>query len=77
MKIGQKLVQTLIDYAKENGYENMYLETSAPYGTKFGAMYLYEKMNFKYLRSFHFGWPNCIFAWLTSLKIVSYIYRIQ
>ena len=28
MKIGRKLVQALIDLAKENGYENMYLETS-------------------------------------------------
>ena len=31
MKIGRKLVQALIDVAKENGYENMYLETSGPF----------------------------------------------
>ena len=77
MNIDQKLVQSLIDHAKENGYEEMYLETSAPSGIKFDAMYLYEKMGFKYLRSFDFGWPFYCFAWFTSLKIMSYIHRIQ
>ena len=75
MKIGRKIVQSLIDIAKENGYENMYLETSGPYGTKWDALYLYEKMNFKYLRSMGFSWPGCIFSFFTSIRVVSYIYR--
>ena len=77
MKIGKKLLHALIDCARQNGYEEMYLETSAPYGIKFDAMYLYEKMGFKYLRSFDFDWPYYCFAWCTSLKIMSYIHRIQ
>ena len=39
MKIGRKLVQSLIDVAKENGCENMYLVTSGPYGTKWRLNY--------------------------------------
>ena len=77
MKIGQKLVQALIDMAKENGYENMYLETSGPIAFRWDAICLYEKMGFEYLRSKNFGWPVNIFALLTNLKVVSYIYRIQ
>ena len=77
MKIGRKIVQSLIDVAKENGYENMYLVTSGPYGTKWNALYLYEKMNFKYLRSMGFSWPTCILGCFTSIRGVSYIYRIE
>ena len=77
MKIGRKIVQSLIDVAKENGYGNMYLETSGPYGTKWDALYLYEKMNFKYLRNMQFSWPGCIFGCFTSIRVVSYIYRIE
>ena len=77
MKIGRKLVQSLIDVAKENGYENMYLVTSGPYGTKWNALYLYEKMNFKYLRSMGFSWPTCILGCFTSIRGVSYIHRIE
>ena len=79
MKIGQKLIQALIDLAKENGFEEIYLETSAPYGfhSVRDAVCLYEKMNFQHLRTFKFGWPTSIFAWLTSLRVMSYIYRIQ
>jgi GNAT superfamily N-acetyltransferase len=77
MKIGRKIVQSLIDVAKENGYGNMYLETSGPYGTKWDALYLYEKMNFKYLRSMGFSWPGCIFGCFTSIRVVSYIYLIE
>ena len=77
MKIGRKIVQSLIDVAKENGYENMYLVTSGPYGTKWNALYLYEKMNFKYLRSMGFSWPTCILSCFTSIRGVSYIHRIE
>ena len=79
MKIGQRLIQSLIDLAQENGFEEIYLETSAPYGfhSVRDAVCLYEKMNFQHLRTFKFGWPSSIFAWLTSLRVMSYIYRIQ
>ena len=75
MKIGQKLVQALIDFAKENDYENMYLETSGPSGAKWDAIHLYEKMNFKYVRSRKPNWRRS--GWITCLEVVSYIYRIK
>ena len=77
MKIGRKLVQALIDVAKENKYESMYLETSGPFASRWDAICLYEKIGFEYLGSKNFGWPVNIFASLTNLRVVSYIYRIQ
>ena len=74
MKIDRKLVQALLDFAKENGYENMYLETSGPSGTKWDAVHLYENMNFEYLRSKK-HWS--VFALITGIHSVSYIQRIK
>ena len=74
MKIGRKLVQALLDFAKENGYENMYLETSGPSGTKWDAVQLYENMNFEYLRSKK-HWS--VFALITGIHSLSYIQRIK
>ena len=46
LKIGRKLVQALIDTAKENGFDNLFLETS---NAQINANKLYQKMNFKFL----------------------------
>ena len=47
LSIGRKLVQALIDTAKENGYDVLYLETS---NAQKNARRLYERMNFEFLR---------------------------
>ena len=46
-KIGQKLVQALLNTAWSNGFDSMYLETT---NAQTSAINLYEKMDFKYLR---------------------------
>lgn len=45
--IGRKLVQTLMDIARDEGYETVYLETTSP---QFEAINLYTKMGFQFLR---------------------------
>ena len=74
LKIGEKLVKTLIDVAIKNGYNTMYLDTSEP--QKAGQR-LYEKLGFKYLRSL----PMMVFGinigLLCGLKDVAYLKRIH
>ena len=74
LKIGEKLVKTLIDIAIKDGYDTMYLDTSEP--QKAGQR-LYEKLGFKYLRSL----PMMVFGinigLLCGLKDVAYLKRIH
>ena len=70
LKIGRKLVQALNDTAKENGYNTMYLETwPRP------AEILYEKMKFKFFREKTY--LSSAIDFLTGMKLLCYIYRIQ
>ena len=71
-KIGQKLVQALMDTAKENGYDMMYCETSNP---QIGALKLYEKMNFRPLHDVPFPWP--ILDFLSGLKVKTFVREIN
>ena len=48
LKIGEKLLVSVIDLAKENGYNTMYLETNE---TQKAAQGLYKKYGFKYLNN--------------------------
>ena len=48
LKIGEKLLVSLIDLVKENGYKTMYLETNE---TQKAAQWLYKKHGFKYLNN--------------------------
>ena len=48
LKIGEKLLVSVIDLAKENGYDTMYLETSE---TQKAAQGLYKKHGFEYLNN--------------------------
>ena len=48
LKIGKKLLVSVIDMAKENGYNTMYLETNE---TQKAAQVLYKKHGFKYLNN--------------------------
>ena len=67
-KIGQKLIQALLNTAWSNGFDAMYLETSNP---QIGALNLYEKMEFKHLRNLPFPWP--ILGFLSGLKLKAYV----
>ena len=69
--VGRKLVQKLLDTAKENGYETMYLTTSTP---SFSAIKLYEKMGFKFLRYNDF--EASFLGKFTGLKILAYTQRL-
>ena len=70
LKIGRKLVQALNDTAKENGYDTMYLETwPRP------AEILYKNMEFKFLREKTY--LSSAIDFLTGMKLLCYIYRIQ
>ena len=69
-KIGQKLVQALLDTAKENGYDMMYCETS---NAQIGALKLYEKMNFVYLHDVPFYNPYPILNFLHGLTLKAFI----
>ena len=66
--IGQKLVQALIDTAKENGYSTLYLRTST---AQIDAMKLYEKMNLKLLHYRKFKEP-AFSQYFTGLKVAAY-----
>ena len=68
--IGRKLLETLINTAKENGYDTMYLETwPRP------AEILYEKMEFKFFREKTY--LSSVIDYLTGMKLLCYIYRMQ
>ena len=67
--IGRKLLTTLINTAKENGYDTIYLETwPRP------AEILYEKMKFKFFREKIY--LSSVIDILTGMKLLCYIYRI-
>ena len=68
--IGQKLVETLIRRAKENGYDTIYLET---WPRPVEAMY--KKMKFKFLREKPDRSP--IIDFFTGVKLLCYIYRAE
>ena len=75
LKIGRKLVQALIDTAKENGYDNLYLETS---NAQINANQLYQKMNFEFLRFMGLGpGPEWYFTYLSGIKVVCYTMQLK
>ena len=87
LKIGRKLVQALIDTAKENGFDNLFLETS---NAQINANKLYQKMDFKFilgadpeLRNFQARQCAPSFGFLTiayyfsGLKAVCYIMQLK
>ena len=45
--IGRKMVQVLLDMAKQNGYDTVYLDTPT---SEIAARTLYERMNFTFLK---------------------------
>ena len=70
--IGRKLVQALIDTAKENGYDVLYLETS---NAQMNARRLYERMNFKFLHYMGLEWPGL--DYVTGIKVCAYLMNLK
>ena len=68
--IGRILVKTLLNTAKANGYDTVYLETWPRPAQK-----LYEKMKFQFLH----GKTNIspVVDFFTGMKLLCYIYRIK
>ena len=69
--IGRKLVQELMNTAKQNGFTTMYLETSDGRKT---ARKLYEDMGFQFLRQKSTG--SFLVDHFTSFATVTYIKQI-
>ena len=70
--IGRKMVQVLLDMAKQNGYDTVYLDTPT---SEIAARTLYERMNFTFLK---FDVHRSYFIdFFTGLESICYIYRIQ
>ena len=73
--IGQKLVQTILKTAKENGYKMVMASTSM---AQLDAKKLYEKMNFELLFAIPLKvWGGQILTYLTGLKSLQYKIEIN
>ena len=72
--IGQKLVQTVLKTAKDNGYKTVLVSTSM---AQLGARKLYEKMNFEYLCAVPLKTGYPIFTNLTGLKSLEFKIEIN
>ena len=66
--IGQKLVQTLVDTARENGYSTVTCYTGT---ANLGARKLYEKNDFEHIRTRN-ARTHWSFTYLTGIKSVEY-----
>ena len=66
--IGQKLVKTLVDTARENGYSTVTCYTSI---ANLGSRKLYERNEFELLRTTNLKLHPC-FTYLTGLKEEEY-----
>ena len=70
--IGRKMVKDLLNIAKENGYDTVYLDTPT---SQIAARTLYERMNFSFLK-FDVHRSNLI-DFFTGLESICYICRIE
>ena len=66
--IGQKLVQTLVDTARENGYSTVTCYTGT---ANLAARKLYEKNDFEHIRTRN-ARTHWSFTYLTGIKSVEY-----
>ena len=74
LKVGEKLVTKLINKAKCNGYDTMYLDTSEP---QIAGQRLYEKLGFEYLHSLPMMVYGIHIGVLCGLKDVAFLKRLQ
>ena len=73
LKIGEKLVTRLIEIAKCNGYNTMYLDTSEP---QIAGRRLYEKLGFEHLRFMPMMVYGIEIGLICGLKDVAFIKRL-
>ena len=73
LKIGEKLVTRLIEIAKNNGYNTMYLDTSEP---QIAGRRLYEKLGFEHLRFMPMMVYGIEIGLICGLKDVAFIKRL-
>lgn len=70
LKIGQKLVNELLHYAKSEGYRKMYLTTGNPMTA---PIKLYEKMGFRFVENLGMPFDNYLIDIITGIYQVAYI----
>ena len=73
LKIGEKLVTRLIEIAKYNEYNTMYLDTSEP---QIAGRRLYEKLGFEHLRFMPMMVYGIEIGVICGLKDVAFIKRL-
>ena len=69
--IGRKLVQALVDTARQNGYKMLYLETSS---AQFDAIKFYDRMDFDSRQEKKFG--VFLLDVLFAINKIAYTFRI-
>ena len=70
LKIGQKLVNELLNYAKSEGYQKMYLTTG---NAMTAPIKLYEKLGFKFVENLELPFDNYLIDVITGIYRVAYI----
>ena len=70
LKIGQKLVKELLQYAKSDGYHKMYLITGC---AQVPAIKLYQKMGFQFVENLKLPFENYLIDIITGIYLVAYI----
>ena len=70
LKIGQKLVNELLHYAKSEGHRKMYLTTGNPMTA---PIKLYEKMGFRFVENLGMPFDNYLIDIITGIYQVAYI----
>ena len=69
LKIGEKLVNELLNYAKSEGYQKMYLITGC---AQVPAIKLYQKLGFQFEENLKLPFNNYLIDIITGIYLVAY-----
>ena len=69
LKIGEKLVNELLNYAKSDGYQKMYLITGC---AQLPAIKLYQKLGFQFVENLKLPFNNYLIDIITGIYLVAY-----
>ena len=69
LKIGEKLVNELLNYAKSEGYQKMYLITGC---AQVPAIKLYQKLGFQFVENLKLPFNNYLIDIITGIYLVAY-----
>ena len=69
LKIGEKLVNELLNYAKSDGYQKMYLITGC---AQVPAIKLYQKLGFQFVENLKLPFNNYLIDIITGIYLVAY-----